>query len=87
MNDPVPARPARPPLNPAAVATAVAITAATGIEPPITCIEDLLGDTDPLDVLAALGVALNLTLGAALGEHGRADLLARIGIEAARKRP
>ena len=73
------------PVRPAAIATAVAIVTATSTAEAVTSVEELLADGDPLEVLAALGAALSLTLGALLGDRRRAEFLAELGLRAAQE--
>ena len=62
---------------------AVAIVAAASFPTPPIPVEELLEDTNPLDVLAVIARALHLTLGVAVGTRGREAVLATLGLDAA----
>ncbi|MCU1617328.1 MAG: hypothetical protein JWO98_4868 [Frankiales bacterium] len=62
---------------------AIAVVTAASLDAPAVPVEELLADTDPLDVLAIIARALHLTLGFAVGDVGRAAVLNRLGIDAA----
>lgn len=65
-----------------ALAVAVAVTTACGNIPAVSAAE-LVGDLDPMTVIAALGTAWSVTLRVALGDDGRDTALRAIGLAVA----
>lgn len=63
----------------------VAIVTSASPDLPALPVKDLLGDADPLEVLAVLARALHSTLAVAVGVKGRAAVLRRLGLDAARE--
>jgi len=68
----------------AAIAAAVAICTAMAEQTPGLTVEDLVGDVDPLTVVAVLSVALGAVLDVTLGGEGRSGVLNTMGMRAAR---
>ncbi|WP_327069258.1 hypothetical protein [Kitasatospora sp. NBC_01302] len=65
-----------------ALAAAVALTTATGLQDTGLTVEDLLGDADPLQVVSVLSCALHAALGTVLGADGRTTVLQHLGLGA-----
>lgn len=62
---------------------AIAIVTAASLDPSSVSVEELLADTNALDVVAVLARALHLTLGFAVGDVGRDAVLATLGLDVA----
>ena len=68
----------------AGVAAAVAVCTAMADETPGLTVDQLVGDVDPLLVVAVLSAALGAVLKTTLGGDGRSSVLNTMGMSAAR---